>query len=256
MIINNLSFLFFIRGNYSQESAAVAAKQSSLLGLLNEYKEGFSKKFTSFDQSLNGANFEELYGISLAFIKNGKFGGTFLSNYNRTVLTTPFHSALVDSFAYQCEGAKTWYLMTPEDSLPTVRYHNAYTDMKDCNDREDVGKLVFAADAPKDTMFYFPPFWAHSVVTEKGLSVLLNYRAMDMKRLIREDWKRAAMIIASVFYNKLFFPTWDPPEISYYYHTGKVPSVSGGKVHASYLKPKPLGSKMSIDEEILDSNLD
>ncbi len=256
MIINDI-FLLYVRDNFFQGLSTLAAKRSSLLGLLNEYKEGFSKKFIAFDPSLKGGNFEELYGISLAFLKNGKAGSSFISNYNRTLLTTPIHSALVDSFAYQCEGAKTWHLMTPEDALPTVRYHNGYTDMKDCNDREDIRKLVFTTYTPRDTMFYFPPFWAHGVVTEKGLSVLLNYRAMDIKRLFREDWKRGVMVFCSVMYFRFFFPTWDPPEISYYYHTGKIPAVTGGELRTGWFKSTPtLGGNISIDDEILNSKLD
>ncbi len=96
----------------------------------------------------------------------------------------PHLSAFTESFAYQCEGIKRWNVMTPENA-----YHNLYTAMKDCNGRKDIEALTFDVYTTKDSMLYFPPFWAHSVETEHGLSVLLNYRALDIKRIILESPK-------------------------------------------------------------------
>ncbi len=231
------SFCSYInRGAHETAIAKLSSKRDSLKSLLNEYKEGYSMKFTAFDPSLNSSAYEALYGMKLDWLKNGKAGSTFLSNYNRTILTTPFHSAFSESFGYQCEGTKHWHLLTPEDAFPTVRYHNIFTHMKDCNERKDILPLIFTTHTTKDTMFYFPPFWAHSVETERGLSVLLNYRAMDIKRIFHDNFKIGLLCLTSFFYYGTFFRAWDPDEISYFYRTGIVPALTGAKARTGWHK--------------------
>ncbi len=212
-----------------------ATKSRTLMSLLEEYKHGFSMNFVTFDASLKTANFEDLYGMGLGWLRKGRVGSTFLSNFNRTFYTTPFHSAFTESFAYQCEGTKRWNVMTPEDAFPTVRYHNLYTAMKDCNGRKDIEALTFDVYTTKDSMFYFPPFWAHSVETERGLSVLLNYRGLNIRRLLWESPKVGIITVTSILYHMVFFLKWDPDEITYYYLTGIKPHLTGAKMKGNWL---------------------
>jgi hypothetical protein len=183
-------------------------------------------KYTSFDPTLTGSVYEDLWGMDLTWLK-GKAGSTFMSNYNRTVLTTPFHSAFWESFGYQCEGTKRWFMLTPEDALPVVRLHNIFTQMKDCNGRADVEAFTFPTRTDPDTMFYFPPYWAHSVETRDGLSVLLNYRALGLKRILKENPYVGALTLSSLVYYGTFFGSWDPDEVAFYYKTGKEPARNG-----------------------------
>jgi hypothetical protein len=199
----------------------------SLHSLLDEYEGGHSLKYTSFDPTLTGTAYETLWGMDLSWL-NGRAGSTFLSNYNRTVMTTPFHAAFWESFGYQCEGTKRWIMMTPEDALPTVRIHNIFTQMKDCNNRKDIEAFTFSTRSDPDTLFYFPPYWAHSVETRKGLSVLLNYRSMNLQRIVRDNVFVGILTWSSLMYYGAFFFSWDPDEVAHFYRYGVVPVKFGG----------------------------
>lgn len=195
---------------------------SSLGALLKEYDLGPSLKFTAFDTSLTGKEYSTLWGTDISFL-NGRAGSTFLSNYNTTFITTAMHSAWWDSFGYQCAGTKHWKVLTPEDAFPTVRLHHVFTFMKDCNHRDDIAARTLHVITTPDDLFYFPPFWSHSVKTEKGLSVLLNYRKLAVHAILRENLQIGMITWVGMWYYALFHGSWDPDEVIYYYVHGKRP---------------------------------
>lgn len=172
-------------------------------------------------------DYENLWGIDMSFIQ-GKAGSTFLSKFNQTFITTPLHAAFWDSYGYQCQGHKHWKLMTPEDALPTVRFHTIFTVMKGCNNRPDIEEHFLTVDTYADDLFYFPPYWAHSVRTEQGLSVLLNYRKLDFPKIIVDNPALAFLVGTGLVFYKLFHDSWDPDEVTYYYLFGKQPNLKGG----------------------------
>ncbi len=215
------------RNDFLYSAKQRKTERSTLKGLLDEYNQTHSKKFTAFDPTLTAVDYEMLWGTNLNWLR-GATGSTFLSNYNRTVHTTPFHSAFFESYGYQCEGTKRWLMMTPEDALPTVRLHTIFTSMKQCENREDIKNLTFWTRSDPDTMFYFPPFWAHSVETQKGLSILLNYRAINVRRILKDNFMLGVLTMAGLAQYLTVFNSWDPDEVNYYFLTGKDPA-SGGR---------------------------
>lgn len=85
---------------FFEESKTRVSYRAPLKDLLDEYNEGHSMKFTAFDPSLHVSTYANLWGTDLGWLL-GVSGTTFLSNYNRTVITAPYHSAFWESFAYQ-----------------------------------------------------------------------------------------------------------------------------------------------------------
>ena len=201
------------------------ATEMGLGAILNEYEEGHSMKFTAFDNSLDEKVYAKVWDFDLSWI-NGMLGSTFLSNYNTTFVTTPFHSAFWDSLAYQCVGTKTWKMLTPDDALPTVRFFGAgFTYMAQCDDFPGLSELTFDVVSGPDTMYYFPPYWAHAVQTQAGQSVLLNFRAIDVAGIIKNDFLVGLHTLVGVNIYRMLFPGYDPDEVTYYYLTGEVPAL-------------------------------
>ena len=155
-------------------------------------------------------------------------GSTFLSSYNETVVTAPMHSAFWDSFAYQCVGRKLWRMLTPDDLLPMMRFLHAFSVVKNCNNRQDLLDLTREVTTEPDSLFYFPPHWGHSVRTDSGTSVLLNYRMADVstgRRLFNIHPLLPVHTGASVGMLKFIFPHLDPEAVTAYYDTGRMPST-------------------------------
>ena len=200
------------------------AVKQSLKSLLEEYEQGYSQKFIHFDATFTIAEYERLWDTDLSWLR-GTSSSSFLSNYNRTIHSTPFHSAFTESIAYQCEGTKKWFLMTPEDALPTHRIMNLFTVMKDCNGRKDLLDLVFSFDTTPDTMFYFPPYWAHSVETKQGYSSMFNYRIVDIARTFRNNPMTGIHAFSGLWWYGFFFKNYEPDEVAHYYRTGSFPVV-------------------------------
>jgi hypothetical protein len=217
---------WFPTEDWISHGGARKAYHGSLGELLTEYDQGPSIKYTAFDNSLNGDAFQTIWGIDVSFL-NGKAGTTFLSNYDKTITTAPYHSAFWDSFGYQCEGYKHWKMLTPEDALPTVRFMTVFTAMKNCDGRKDLEEKSFDVFTPADTMFYFPPYWAHSVQTYPGISVLLNFRSMALKQIFQDNFFTGLTTLTGLIYYRIFYESWDPEEITYFYTTGKIPQVGG-----------------------------
>jgi hypothetical protein len=216
---------WFPSEEYAKRGGEQKTSRANLKQLLDEYESGPSYKFMAFENTLDANNYQDIWGIDMSFL-DGKAGTTFMSHYNTTSITTPMHSAFWDSFAYQCEGKKRWKLMTPEDALPTVRFHSVFTVMKSC-DRDDVIKMTFDVEVGPDTMFYFPPYWAHSVETEKGTSILLNYRSLKLLKMTWHNPLLGFYTFTGLIYYKFFFDLLDPEEVLYYYTHGKMPESLG-----------------------------
>jgi hypothetical protein len=88
-------------------------------------------------------------------------------------------------------------------------------------DREDILDLTFDVTVGPDTLYYIPPYFAHSVETTKGLSILFNYRAFDFKRMFKNHpWTAIHTVLSGLNY-KLFFNHMDPEEVAYYYFNGE-----------------------------------
>jgi hypothetical protein len=181
--------------------------------------------FTSFENSFANNDYMNFYGSDLTYL-NSKFTNTFISNYNESFITTPMHNAMVESYAYQCEGTKIWQMMTPNDVKYIYRLLYTYGIIKNCNDRNDIIKLIFNVTTTKDTLFYFPPFWAHSVYTEKGLSILFNLRGFNVKKIFKSNFLLGLNTMSSIIYHSLFFINYDPDELFYYFSTGNKPKLT------------------------------
>ena len=194
--------------------------------MLRDFDNGDDSSYLSFENSFT-TDYGELWGFDLSWL-NGYHSSNFISNFNRSFVTTAFHSALWESFGYQCVGTKTWRFMSPEDSLPTVRlFGTGWTHMHNCNNHPlydpNTNRSAIGTDevVSEDSLLYFPPYWAHSVHTTKGLSVLLNYRSLDFMSMLRSEPKYWFMTVLSVGLGLTYFRDYDPDETAYFYYTGQ-----------------------------------
>lgn len=225
-MMNNINDIWFPQDDYVNAAGERSAKMKTLSSFLSEVEAGSTMEFVAFDNSLNGNAYETIWKTDLSWLK-GNAGSTFVSHYNTTFVTTPFHSAFSDSFAYMCKGRKHWMMMSPTDALPTVRFYgHVYTTMKNCNHREDIRKeFMKLVITEEDDLFYFPPYWAHSVKTDVGNTVMLNYRKFDLPGLLKRDWIVGLFTMFGMAHYMSFFSKFDPDEVTYIYTTGKSPKV-------------------------------
>lgn len=202
-------------------SANVKGDIVPLGDILKELKsENCTRKHLSFDRSLLDS-YKDIYGYDLQWL-GGISASNFMSNYNSTMVTSPMHSAMFDSFAYQCVGRKTWRFLPPADNMKTVLFFGTgFTLSQNCNNRPDILKRTIEVVVDADSMLYFPPYWGHSVRTDKGLSVLLNYRKLDVLGMLRRgDVMLALHSVIGILLQVTYFVGRDAPEIAHYYTKG------------------------------------
>lgn len=215
--------------------ANLTADITTLGSILKELSEQeHSRKHLSFDRSLIGS-YGDIWGYDLSWI-GGVSASNFMSNYNETIVTSPFHSAMFDSFGYQCVGSKTWRFLQPSDNVATMEFFGTgFSISQDCNNREDVIARTIEETIDADTMLYFPPFWGHGVRTTKGLSILLNYRKIDMLSIAKRDGFMLALhTLASTVLHVTLFVGRDGSEIRYFYEKGEFPDIKRGLRQASW----------------------
>jgi len=202
---------------------APAPKVMPLEEFLSTLMAGPAEEFTSFENSLVDS-YSYVWGHNLTWIK-GMASSNFLAHFPRTMISTPFHSALWDSLAYQCVGTKEWRFMAPHNSFQTVHiFGTGWTRHLDCNGRDDVdATITFSEVVGPDTLIYFPPWWAHSVRSEKGLNILLNYRRADIRGMFGQDFLRAAFNVLGSILAKTAYKGYDPPDVVKYLKHRKVP---------------------------------
>lgn len=223
---------------YSDNFVGITSAVSTIMplqDLLDEVLSQPSRNHLSFERSLI-TSYEDIWGFNMTWMK-GISSSNFISHYNQTVVTSPFHSALWDSVAYQCEGTKRWYFLHPEDNFATIRFFGTgFSSSQNCNGRKDVQSRMIDVTTGSDSLMYFPPYWAHGVQTEKGLSILLNYRILNLRRMLFREPFLAIHSFFGLILHGTFFRGWDPPEIQYFYRYGALPDMSMGKKQVSFLE--------------------
>lgn len=181
----------------------------------SKLESGPALEYTSFENSLVDS-YANVWGHNLSWI-DGMAASNFLGHFPRTVVSSPYHSALWDSFGYQCVGTKEWRFMPPLNAFQTVFiFGTGWTRHVDCTGRDDADALAFQEVVGPDTIMYFPPWWAHSVLSHKGLNMLFNYRKLDFRGMFRQGSLRAAFAVIEGILQKTAYKGYDPPEVMNY----------------------------------------
>ena len=198
--------------------------------LLAELMTGASTKHISFERSMGVSTYDSVWGFDLKWLK-GMSSSNFMSHYNATVVTSPMHSAMWESFAFQCKGTKVWRFLQPQDNYATMSYFlTGFTFTQNCNARPDVDARTTEVTVGPGELLYFPPYWAHSVQTTAGLSILMNYRSLDLGSLFWRSPALAVHTVTALLFHMAFFTGRDPVEIHHYYEKGAFPAnIKDGK---------------------------
>eukprot|EP00494_Astrolonche_serrata_P023556 UN23814 len=89
----------------------------------------------------------------------------FIRHTEISFVSTPMHAAFFDSFVYQSSGSKFWMFQNPDDSMATACILSFTGMYRDCNFKDINKHILYNITINEDEMLYFPPFWAHSVIT-------------------------------------------------------------------------------------------
>lgn len=147
-----------------------------------------SPYFAAFEPFLTNEEVQDIAGDILS--GNYLFDTNFLSNFNKTVLTSGTHGAsVITSWSLQMMGSKSWFLWDPVESRKIHRSWWGRTTLpawgseKDLFDRKTYKVRLDAGD-----VMAFPPFWMHAVTTHAGPNLMLNLRTLIGYPPFGGDW--------------------------------------------------------------------
>ena len=119
---------------------------------------------------------------------NFKFDSSFISHFDRKVVSTGIHAAPVaQTLSLQCFGSKSWLFWKSKD----LDKYGIYTVASPqgqvmTGDHESIVKIPtkIAKAYPNDLM-YFPPLYYHAVATNPGKNVMFAIRKIDGPALLQ-----------------------------------------------------------------------
>ena len=105
----------------------------------------------------------------------------FISNFAHDVISSRLHAAVpIESFAMQLQGKKLWLFMPPSDTQNFSPIGHGPSFLTTGNEEKYFASKRFIQAAVQDAgdLLYFPPQWAHAVVTQAGPNFMLNMRRL------------------------------------------------------------------------------
>lgn len=127
----------------------------------------------------------------------------FLANLVTPMVTAPIHcNPMTTNMAVQYVGTKSWFFIAAEDFQATDGFSSYPAPISDFPGRapqRDVMNYRIYDSQPGDVMF-FPPGWAHSVITHKGPNIMINFRKFHLKHFLYRP-----MYALHGMFNGLFF---------------------------------------------------
>lgn len=115
------------------------------------------------------------------------FEHAFISNFERDIITAPWHANVMSSsLAIQFVGSKTWLFAAPEVTLNPDYFWSSIgagvvTPIQ--SPRRPYELYVYKSQ-PGDLLF-FSEAWAHTVNTHSGPNVMINFRSLEFRNILR-----------------------------------------------------------------------
>lgn len=116
------------------------------------------------------------------------FDQSFISHFDRDVVSTPFHAAsAATSISVQLTGKKLWLFSDPHDYEDYNIIHMPAAVPVNSTEKDffNSGKPIPTVLQEPGDMLIFPPHWAHAVITKRGPNVMINFRKFDILRSLR-----------------------------------------------------------------------
>lgn len=105
----------------------------------------------------------------------------FISNFAEDVVSSRLHAAVpIESFAMQLQGKKLWLFMPPSQTQQFSPIGHGPSFLTTGTEERYFAshRYVRAAVQEAGDLLYFPPQWAHAVVTQAGPNFMLNMRRL------------------------------------------------------------------------------
>lgn len=138
-----------------------------------------------------------------AEINTPLFISSFYSEYDRRLVTAPWHNAVSPSIAITCTGDKWWTFVAPRGvGKYGSRLFNGATFPRGIDEDEP----LYIVKTTRGSVISFPPYWAHFVITEPKPSFMYTLRAQYEGSVFWNLVKRAFVERLSLWYA---LPAWN-----------------------------------------------